>query len=69
MKKKNKFNKKSEIITYQLKTFENPNTVDLISVIREHPKASYKLSKTIKKGQKAGSISFLYSHTKKCKIF
>ena len=42
-----KKNTKSEIITYQPKTFENPNTVDIKSVITRHPKTSNKLSKTI----------------------
>ena len=36
----------SEIITYQPKTFENPNTVDIKLVITEHSKTSHKLSKT-----------------------
>ena len=38
--------KQSEIITYQPKTLENPNIVDVKSVITEHPKTSHKLSKT-----------------------
>ena len=49
-KKNRKLVKHSEIITYQPKTFENPNTVDIKSVITEHPKTSHKLSKTIGKG-------------------
>ena len=32
--------KKSEVITYQPKTFENLNIVDIKSVIIEHPKTS-----------------------------
>ena len=48
-KKNRKLVKKSEIITYQQKTFENPNNVDMKSVIIEHPKTSHKLSKTIRK--------------------
>ena len=36
--------KQSEIITYQPKTFENSNIVDIKSVITEHPKTSHKLS-------------------------
>ena len=47
-KKNRKSVKESEIITYQPKT-ENPNIYDTKSVIKEHPKTSYKLSKTIKK--------------------
>ena len=31
--------KQSEIITSQLKTFENPNIVDIKSVITKHPKS------------------------------
>ena len=31
---------------YQPKTFENSNIVDIKSVIAEHPKIFYKLSKT-----------------------
>ena len=36
-KKNRKLVKKSEIVTYQPKTFENPNIVDIKSVITEHP--------------------------------
>ena len=50
-------NTKSEIITYQPKTFESPNIVDIESVITEHPKTSHKLSKI----EKLGSNSSLYS--------
>ena len=35
----------------------------------ECPKTSHKLSKTIGKDEKAGSNSFMYSDTKKVKIF
>ena len=51
-KKKRKSVKQSEIITYQPKTFENPSTVDIKSVIIEHPKSSHKLSKTIRQAGK-----------------
>ena len=34
------------------KTFQNPNIVDIKSVIIEHPKNSHKVSKTIKKEKK-----------------
>ena len=44
--------KKSEIITYQPKTFENPNIDHIKSVITEHSKTSQKLFKAIKKGLK-----------------
>ena len=37
--------KQSEISTYQPKTFQIPNTVDMKSVITEHPKIAHKLSK------------------------
>ena len=40
--------KQSEIITYQPKTFENPNSVDIKLVITEHSKISRILSKTIR---------------------
>ena len=59
--KKTKSVKQSEIITYQLGIFENPNIVDTKLVIIEHPKTSQKLSKT----EKVGSNSSLYSDTKK----
>ena len=64
IKKNTKSAKQSEIITYKPKTFENPNTVDVKSVIAEYPKTSHKLSKTIRKGEKVGSNSSLYSDTK-----
>ena len=66
IRKKNKKSiKQSEIITYQLKTFENPNTVDTKSVITCNPKNSHTLSKT----EKVGSNSSSYSDTKKEKKF
>ena len=68
-KKNRKSIKQLEAITYQPKTFENPNITDIKSVITEHPKTSHKLSKTIKKGKKVGSNSSLYSDTKKCESF
>ena len=37
-KKNTKLVKQLEIITYQPKTVENPNNVDIKSVITEHPK-------------------------------
>ena len=40
--------KQSEAITYQPKTFKNPNIVDIKSIITEYPKTSHKLSKTIR---------------------
>ena len=61
--------KQSEIVTYQPKAFENPNTVDIKSIITEHAKISHKLSKTIRQAEKVGSNSSLYSDTKKVKFF
>ena len=57
--------KQSEIVTHQPETFENPSIGDIKSVITEHPKKLHKLSKTIKKAEKVGSNSSLYSDTKK----
>ena len=68
-KTQNEIIKQSEIITYQPKTFEKPNIVDIKSVITEHRKTSHKLSKTIRQAAKVGSDSCLYSDTKKSKIF
>ena len=68
-KKNAKSVKQSEIITYQSKTFENPNIVGIKSVIIEHSKTSHKLSKTIRqKAEKEGSNSSSYSNIKKVKI-
>ena len=61
--------KKLQIFTYQKKTFENSNIVDIKPVITEHPKTLHKLSKTIRQAEKVGSNSFLYSDTKKSKNF
>ena len=63
-KKNTKSVKQSKIITYQPKTFENPSIVDTKSVITEHPKPSYKLSKTTRQAEKVGSNSSLYSDAK-----
>ena len=65
-KKNRKSVKKSEIITYQPKTFD---TVDIKSVITEYPKTSHKLSKTIRQAEKLGFNSYLYSDTEKVKKF
>ena len=67
-KKNRKSVKQSEIITYEPKT-ENPNIYDIKSAIKEHPKTSYRLSKTIKKGENVASNSSLYSDTKKLDKF
>ena len=68
-KKNTKSVKQSEIITYQPKTFENPNIADIKSVITKHPKTSHKLFKTIRQAEKVGSNSSLCSDTKKVNIF
>ena len=57
------------MITYQPKTFENPNIFDIKSIITEHSKTSHKLSKTIRQTKKIDSDSSLYSDIKKVKIF
>ena len=51
-KKNRKSVKQSEIITYQLKTFQNSNIIDIKSDFIEHTKTSHKLFKTIRKGRK-----------------
>ena len=61
----NKLDFLKEAVTYQPKTFENPNIVDIKSVITQHPKTSHQLSKTIRQAQKVGSNSSLYSDAKK----
>ena len=58
-----------KVITYEPKTFEIPNIVDIKSIITEHQKTSHKLSKTIRQAKKVGSNSPLYSDTKRVKIF
>ena len=60
-KKNTKSVKQSEIITYQPKTFENPNIVDIKSVVTEYPKTSHKLSKTVRQDEKVDSKSSLCS--------
>ena len=66
IKKNLKSVRKLETITYQPKTFD---IVDVESAITEHPKSSHKLSKTVRKGEKVGSNSCLYSDTKKSENF
>ena len=53
------------MITYQPKTFVNPNNVVIKSVITEHPKTSHKLSKA----EKVSSNSSLQCDTKKLRSF
>ena len=64
-KKKRKSVKQIEIIIYQRKTFENPNTVDIRLIITKYPKISHKLPKTIRQAEKVGSNSSLYNDRKK----
>ena len=71
-KKNTKPVEQSKIITQQPKTFKNPNTIDINSVIIYHLKTLHKLSKTIRQAKKVskvgsskGSNSPLYSETKK----
>ena len=66
LKKKNRKSvQKSEIITYQPKTFKNSNIIGIKPVITEHTKTSHILSKAIRKPEKVGSISSLHIDTKK----
>ena len=66
LKKKNgKSIKQPEAITYQPKTFENPNITDIKSVITEHLKASHKSSKVAKQTEKVSFDRSLSSDTKK----
>ena len=65
MKKENKkLVKRSKVIVQQPKTIEDPNTVDIKSVIVTHPKTSHRLFKTVKNTQRVGADSSLYSETK-----
>ena len=70
-KKNTKSVKKSQIITYQLKTFDKANIVDIKSVITKHPKTSHKLSKAIRQAENVGSNSpnISNSDTKKSENF
>ena len=56
-KKNRKSVKQSNVITYQPKTFGNPNIVDIKSVTTERPETLHKLSKTIRQAEKVGSNS------------
>ena len=64
-KKATKSKKQSNIITFEPKTFKNPNPVDVKSVITENAKTSRTLSKTMRQAEKVGSNSPFYSDTKK----
>ena len=77
MKRKNtKLVKRSEIITQQPETVENPNIAGIKSVIIEHPKTLHKLPKTMKQIEKVFQVSGaginsdnpLYSETKESEI-
>ena len=58
MKKKNtKLVNWSKIITQQPKSLENPNIVEIKSVIIEHQKTSRKLSKVTRQAVKVSQVS------------
>ena len=61
--------KQSQIITYQSKSIESLNILDIKSVIREHPKNSHKLCEIIMEAEKVGAGTPLYSEIKHLKIF
>ena len=65
IKESRKSVKQSEINTCQPRSFQNPKIVDIKSINTEHPKTSYKLSKTIRQAKKVGSNSSLYRDTEK----
>ena len=64
--------KRSKIINQQPKSIENPNIVEIKSVIIEYPKTSHKLSEALRQAEKVSQEiaacknfdSFLYSKTK-----
>ena len=65
-----------KVIIQQPKAIESPNIVDIKSVTIEHPKTSYKLSKTVRQAEKVSQVgsgessnSPLYSNTKKVRVF
>ena len=60
LKKPTKSIKQPKTITYQWKTFENPNIADMKSIITEHSRTSHKSSKTIRQDKKLVSNSPLY---------
>ena len=72
IRKKNTQSVNQKKITYQPNTFENPNIVDIKSVIIEHSQISHKLSKAIRQTEKVSQVdsnSSLYNDTKEVKIF
>ena len=52
------------MITYELKTSENLNIVDIKYIITEHPNPSHYLSKIVKKAEKVGPDSSSYNDKK-----
>ena len=64
-KKKRNSVKQIEIIIYQRKTFENPNTVDIRLIITKYPNISHKLPKTIRQAEKVVFNSSLHNNRKK----
>ena len=57
-KKNTKQVKQSKISACQPKTFENPNIVDITSIITEPSKTSHKLPKTTRHTKKIDSLEF-----------
>ena len=68
-KKNTKLVKQSKMITYQPKTFEKLNIVDIKSVFTKHPKTSHKLFKTKDKLKKWVLINLYIVIQNKVKIF
>ena len=54
--------------TSQPKTYEEPNPIDIKSVITEHPKSLHKLSKSLRQAGKVDSNSPLCSDIKKTEM-
>ena len=61
--------KKLEIITYQPKTFENPNTVDKRLVIQDIQKLLINYTRPLGEAEKVSSNNSLCINAKKVKIF
>ena len=64
IKENRKSVKQLEIITYQPRNFQDPNIVDIKSIITGHLNTSHKLSKNIRQPEKVGSNSSLYGDWK-----
>ena len=55
-RKKNKLIRRSKITTQKVKTFENPNIVDVKSATIEHSETSCKLSRSIRQAKRVSQI-------------